>query len=44
MSVFLCFLNEVCNRGDNERAYMLLITGYPADNATIPAHAQVKNR
>lgn len=38
----MSFLNKVCNRGDNERAYMLLITGYPADDATIPAHAQVK--
>lgn len=38
----MSFLNKVCNRGDNERAYMLLIAGYPADDATIPAHAQVK--
>jgi len=38
----MSFLNKVCNRGDNERAYMLLITGYPADDATVPAHAQVK--
>jgi hypothetical protein len=38
----MSFLNKVCNRGDNERAYMLLIAGYPADDATIPAHAQIK--
>jgi nitroreductase len=38
----MSFLNKVCRRGDNERAYMLLITGYPADDATVPAHAQVK--
>lgn len=38
----MSFLNKVCNRGDNERAYMLLIAGYPAEDATIPAHAQVK--
>ena len=38
----MSFLNKVCNRGDNERAYMLLIAGYPSDDATIPAHAQVK--
>jgi len=38
----MSFLNKVCGRGDNERAYMLLIVGYPAKNATIPAHAQVK--
>jgi len=38
----MSFLNKVCQRGDNERAYMLLIAGYPADDATVPAHAQVK--
>lgn len=38
----MSFLNKVCQRGDNERAYMLLITGYPANDATVPAHAQVK--
>jgi len=38
----MSFLNKVCQRGDNERAYMLLITGYPAADATVPAHAQVK--
>ena len=38
----MSFLNKVCNRSDNERAYMLLIAGYPADDATIPHHAQVK--
>ncbi|NMP17725.1 nitroreductase family protein [Thalassotalea sp. Y01] len=38
----MSFLNKVCNRGDNDRAYMLLIAGYPADDATIPAHAQTK--
>lgn len=38
----MSFLNKVCQRSDNERAYMLLIVGYPADGATIPKHAQVK--
>lgn len=38
----MSFLNKVCNRGDNERAYMLLVAGYPSEEATIPAHAQVK--
>lgn len=36
------FLTEVCQRPDNERAYMLIVAGYPADNATIPAHARQK--
>ncbi len=38
----MSFLNKVCQRGDNERAYMLLIAGYPSEDATVPAHAQVK--
>jgi iodotyrosine deiodinase len=38
----MSFLNKVCMRGDNERAYMLLIAGYPNKDATVPAHAQVK--
>ena len=38
----MSFLNKICQRGENDRAYMLLITGYPADDATIPAHAMVK--
>jgi iodotyrosine deiodinase len=38
----MSFLNKVCQRSDNERAYMLLIAGYPANDATVPAHAQVK--
>lgn len=38
----MSFLNKVCGRGDNDRAYMLLIVGYPAADATIPEHAQVK--
>jgi nitroreductase len=38
----MSFLNKICQRNDNERAYMLLIVGYPAEDATIPAHAQVK--
>lgn len=38
----MSFLNQVCGRGDNDRAYMLLIVGYPAADATIPEHAQVK--
>lgn len=38
----MSFLNKVCGRGDNDRAYMLLVVGYPAADATIPEHAQVK--
>lgn len=38
----MSFLNKICNRGENDRAYMLLIVGYPNKDATIPEHAQVK--
>ncbi len=38
----MSFLSKVCQRPENERAYMLLIAGYPAEDATVPHHAQVK--
>jgi iodotyrosine deiodinase len=31
------FLGEVLERPDYERAYMLIVTGYPADGVTVPA-------
>ena len=36
------FLSKICQRPDDERPYMLIIAGYPAEDATVPAHAQVK--
>ncbi|MCG8465583.1 MAG: nitroreductase family protein [Xanthomonadales bacterium] len=33
------FLNEICGRPRTEKPYILLVTGYPAENATIPLHA-----
>lgn len=38
----MSFLSKVCNRPENDRAYMLLIAGYPAEDATVPHHAMVK--
>ncbi len=38
----MSFLNKICQRSDNDRAYMLLIVGYPAKDATVPDHAQIK--
>lgn len=38
----MSFLSKVCNRPENDRAYMLLIAGYPAEDATVPHHATVK--
>lgn len=39
----MSFLTDICGRDkDNERPYMLLIAGYPSDDATVPNHALVK--
>ena len=36
------FLNQVLERPGNERPYMLLVVGHPADDATVPAAALEK--
>ena len=36
------FLNEICDRPATEKAYILLVVGYPARDATYPAHAAIK--
>lgn len=36
------FLNEICGRPADEKPYMLVVTGYPAADATIPRHATEK--
>lgn len=36
------FLNAICGRRDDEKPYILMVVGYPADNAIIPAHAMEK--
>ena len=36
------FLNEICRRPAQEKPYILLVTGYPAADATIPRHATEK--
>jgi iodotyrosine deiodinase len=38
------FLNEICGRPVNEKPYLLLVTGYPAPGAAIPAHALEKKK
>lgn len=30
------FLNAICGRPDNEKALILLVAGYPAEDATVP--------
>lgn len=36
------FLNGICGRPESEKAYILLVAGYPAENATYPAHSAIK--
>jgi iodotyrosine deiodinase len=36
------FLNEICRRPANEKPYILLVTGYPAEGAHIPLYATEK--
>ncbi|GIU23168.1 nitroreductase family protein [Shewanella sp. MBTL60-007] len=39
----MSFLSKVCGRDNsNERPYMLIIAGYPSDDATVPEHALQK--
>ena len=38
----MSFLSKLCQRPDDERPYMLLIAGYPDENATVPDHARNK--
>ncbi len=38
----MSFLNEICRRELSDKAYILLIVGYPAADATIPLHATEK--
>lgn len=36
------FLNEVCERPVEEKPFMLVVAGYPAEGATVPEHALIK--
>ncbi len=39
----MSFLSKVCGRDNsNERPYMLIIVGYPSEDATVPEHAMQK--
>lgn len=38
------FLAEILQRPKNERAYINLVVGYPAENAQVPAHALQKKK
>ena len=30
------FLNDLCNRPENERPFLILVVGYPAEDAEVP--------
>lgn len=36
------FLNEICGRPDHEKPYMLIVAGYPADDAMVPVAGGLK--
>ncbi|MEM9233889.1 MAG: nitroreductase family protein, partial [Pseudomonadota bacterium] len=36
------FLTEICGRPKTEKPFLLLVTGYPAETATVPEHALKK--
>jgi iodotyrosine deiodinase len=38
----MTFLNELCGRPASEKPYLLLVCGYPAEGADVPAHALIK--
>jgi iodotyrosine deiodinase len=38
----MTFLNDMCGRPVSEKPYLLLVCGYPAQDATIPHHAMIK--
>jgi len=36
------FLNEICDRPLDEKAFILLVAGYPAESASVPKHSLIK--
>ena len=36
------FLTEICGRPASEKPFVLMVVGYPADDAKVPAHALIK--
>ncbi len=38
----MSFLNDMCGRPDGEKPFLILVTGYPAADATVPDHALLK--
>lgn len=38
----MAFLREICGRPENEKPYLLLVCGYPADNCVVPKAGGVR--
>ncbi|MBX2856933.1 MAG: nitroreductase family protein [Rhodobacteraceae bacterium] len=38
----MAFLNQICGRPENEKPYLLLAVGYPAEGAQVPVFAGVR--
>jgi len=36
------FLRDICGRPANEKPFVLMVVGYPADGAVVPKHALIK--
>ncbi len=36
------FLNAICGRPDNEKPFLLLVVGYPSEDATVPVAGKIK--
>lgn len=36
------FLTEICDRPKSEKPFVLMVVGYPSDNARVPKHALIK--
>lgn len=36
------FLNEICRRPENEKPYILLVAGYPAEDCRVPVYGGIK--
>jgi len=36
------FLRDICGRASNEKPFVLMVVGYPGENAQVPQHALIK--
>lgn len=38
----MTFLNKICKRPKNEKPYMIIVAGYPEEDAQVPVHGMIK--